>query len=108
MNDLIQSVSDATFESNVIESKIPVLVDFWASWCGPCRMTAPILEEVALFYQGRLVVVKVNVDDNRQAPAKLGVGGIPTLILFKDRAAVARKVGAMTKSQIMSFVEVHL
>ncbi|TSE24700.1 thioredoxin TrxA [Tepidimonas aquatica] len=104
-SDLIQHVTDATFDRDVLGSSTPVLVDFWAEWCGPCRMIAPILDEVAQTYQGKLVVAKVNVDENREVPAKFGIRGIPTLMLFKDGKLAATKVGALSKAQLVSFLE---
>ncbi|TSE27424.1 Thioredoxin 1 [Tepidimonas sediminis] len=107
-SDLIQHVTDATFDRDVLQSGTPVLVDFWAEWCGPCRMIAPILDEVAQAYQGRLVVAKVNVDENRDIPARYGIRGIPTLMLFKDGQLAATKVGALTKAQLTAFIDPHL
>ncbi|MCS6811754.1 MAG: thioredoxin TrxA [Tepidimonas sp.] len=107
-SDLIKHVTDATFDSDVLRSSTPVLVDFWAEWCGPCRMIAPILDEVAQAYQGKLVVAKVNVDDNRDVPARYGIRGIPTLMLFKDGQLAATKVGALSKAQLTAFVEPYL
>lgn len=107
-SDLIKHVSDASFQSDVLESKAPVLVDFWAEWCGPCKMIAPILDEVAGAYQGRVQVAKVNVDDNRDVPAKFGIRGIPTLIMFKDGQIAATKVGALTKAQLTAFIDQQL
>jgi thioredoxin 1 len=107
-SDLIKHVSDASFQADVLESKAPVLVDFWAEWCGPCKMIAPILDEVAGAYQGRVQVAKVNVDDNRDVPAKFGIRGIPTLIMFKDGQIAATKVGALTKAQLTAFIDQQL
>jgi thioredoxin 1 len=98
-------VSDDDFETSVLQSKEPVLVDFWAEWCGPCKMIAPALEELAGDFSGRLTVAKLNIDDNPQTPAKYGVRGIPTLILFKDGQVAATKVGALPKSQLAQWVE---
>jgi thioredoxin 1 len=107
-SDLIKHVSDASFQADVLESKTPVLVDFWAEWCGPCKMIAPILDEVAGAYQGKVQVAKVNVDDNRDVPAKFGIRGIPTLIMFKDGQIAATKVGALTKAQLTAFIDQQL
>ena len=107
-SDLIKHVSDATFEAEVLQSASPVLVDYWAEWCGPCKMIAPILDEVATGYQGKLQVAKMNVDENREVPAKFGIRGIPTLMLFKDGQLAATKVGAMSKSQLTAFLDQQL
>ena len=107
-NELIKHVSDATFDVEVLQSKEPVLVDYWAEWCGPCKMIAPILDEVATGYAGKLRVAKMNVDENRDIPAKFGIRGIPTLMLFKDGALAATKVGAMSKSQLTAFIDQQL
>ena len=107
-NDLIKHVSDASFESDVLQSKHPVLVDYWAEWCGPCKMIAPILDEVATGYEGKLQIAKMNVDENRDVPAKFGIRGIPTLMLFKDGQLAATKVGAMSKSQLTAFIDQQL
>jgi thioredoxin 1 len=107
-SDLIKHVSDASFQADVLDSTAPVLVDFWAEWCGPCKMIAPILDEVAGAYQGRVQVAKVNVDDNRDVPAKFGIRGIPTLIMFKDGQIAATKVGALTKAQLTAFIDQQL
>jgi thioredoxin 1 len=107
-SDLIKHVSDATFESDVLKSGKPVLVDYWAEWCGPCKMIAPILDEVAGQYGDRLQIAKMNVDENREIPAKFGIRGIPTLMLFKDGELAATKVGAMSKSQLTAFLDQQL
>ncbi|HOA93399.1 MAG TPA: thioredoxin TrxA [Quisquiliibacterium sp.] len=104
----IKHVSDATFQSDVLDSDAPVLVDYWAEWCGPCKMIAPILDEIARDYEGRLQVVKVNVDENQTVPSKYGIRGIPTLMLFKNGAPVDTKVGALSKSQLTAFLDSKL
>ena len=105
---LIKSVSDATFEADVKQSSLPVLVDFWAEWCGPCKMIAPILDEIAQEYFGKVQIGKVNVDENRNTPAEFGVRGIPTLMLFKNGQAVATKVGALNKAQLAAFIDANI
>ena len=107
-SDLIKHVSDATFESDVLKSGKPVLVDYWAEWCGPCKMIAPILDEVAGTYGDKLQIAKMNVDENREIPAKFGIRGIPTLMLFKDGELAATKVGAMSKAQLTAFLDQQL
>jgi thioredoxin 1 len=104
----IKYVSDASFESDVLKAAGPVLVDYWAEWCGPCRSIAPILAEVAGEYKGKVTVAKLNVDENQSTPAKYGIRGIPTLMLFKDGAVVGTKVGALSKSQLTSFIDANL
>jgi thioredoxin 1 len=104
----IKYVSDASFESDVLKAENAVLVDYWAEWCGPCRMIAPILDEVAGDYKGRLTVAKLNVDENQTTPAKYGIRGIPTLMLFKNGAVVGTKVGALSKSQLTAFLDSNL
>jgi len=104
MSEHIKHVSDASFDADVIKSDRPVLVDYWAAWCGPCKMIAPILEEVASEYAGRLTVAKLNVDDNQETAAKYGIRGIPTLMLFKNGQVAATKVGALSKSQLTAFL----
>lgn len=105
MGDKIVHVTDASFEDDVLKSDLPVLVDFWAAWCGPCKMIAPILDDVASEYEGRVKVCKVDVDANGDTPAKFGVRGIPTLILFKNGNAEATKVGALSKTQLTAFID---
>jgi thioredoxin 1 len=107
-SELIKHSSDASFDGDVIQSDTPVLVDYWAEWCGPCKMIAPMLDEVSKEYDGKVRVVKVNVDENRGIAAKYGIRGIPTLMLFKGGAAAATKVGALSKSQLTSFLDQHL
>jgi thioredoxin 1 len=107
-SDLIKHVSDATFEADVLKSSQPVLVDYWAEWCGPCKMIAPILDEVSSTYEGKLQIAKMNVDENRDIPAKFGIRGIPTLMLFKDGQLAATKVGAMSKAQLTAFIDQQL
>ena len=101
-------VTDATFESDVLKASKPVLVDFWAEWCGPCKAIAPTLDELAKTYDGKLQIAKVNVDENRAVPAKFGIKGIPTLMVFKDGQLAATKVGAMTKAQLAQFIDQQL
>jgi thioredoxin 1 len=107
-SELIKHVTDATFGSDVLKSDKPVLVDYWAEWCGPCKAIAPMLEEVSKDYDGRLQIAKMNVDENREVPAKFGIRGIPTLMLFKDGELVATKVGALPKAQLTAFLDSHL
>ena len=104
-SELIKHTTDATFETDVLKSSHPVLVDYWAEWCGPCKMIAPILDEVATAYEGKLQIAKMNVDENRDIPAKFGIRGIPTLMIFKNGELTATKVGAMTKSQLTAFID---
>ena len=107
-SDLIKHITDATFEADVLQAGQPVVVDFWAEWCGPCKMIAPILDEVATAYEGKLQITKMNVDDNRDIPAKFGIRGIPTLMIFKGGQLAATKVGAMSKSQLTAFIDQQL
>ena len=107
-SDLIKQLSDASFEADVLKSSTPVLVDYWAEWCGPCKMIAPILDEVASAYQGKLQIAKMNVDDNRAIPAKFGIRGIPTLMIFKNGELAATKVGALSKAQLTAFIDQNL
>lgn len=107
-SELIKHVSDASFESVVLQSSLPVLVDYWAEWCGPCKMIAPILDEVSTAYNGKLQIAKMNVDENREIPAKFGIRGIPTLMVFKNGQLAATKVGAMSKAQLTAFIDQQL
>ena len=107
-SELIKHLSDASFEADVLKASTPVLVDYWAEWCGPCKMIAPILDEVAGTYQGKLQIAKMNVDETREIPAKFGIRGIPTLMLFKDGQLAATKVGAMSKAQLTAFIDQQL
>ena len=107
-NELIKHVSDASFDADVLQAATPVLVDYWAEWCGPCKMIAPILDEVAGTYDGRVTIAKMNVDENRNVPAKFGIRGIPTLMLFKNGELAAQKVGALSKAQLAAFIDQNL
>ena len=108
MSEHITHLSDAAFEQEVLQSQLPVLVDYWAEWCGPCKMIAPILDEISKEYAGRLKVAKLNIDDNQQTPPKYGIRGIPTLMLFKNGNVEATKVGALSKSQLTAFIDSNL
>ena len=107
-SDLIKHISDASFEADVLQASKPVLVDYWAEWCGPCKQIAPILDEVAVSYKDTLQIAKMNVDENRDIPAKFGIRGIPTLMLFKDGQLAATKVGALSKAQLTAFIDQQL
>jgi thioredoxin 1 len=108
MSENILHVTDSGFDQSVLQSQTPVLLDYWAEWCGPCKAIAPILDEIAKEYAGKLVVAKLNIDENADTPAKFGVRGIPTLMLFKDGNVVATKVGAQAKSQLSAFIDSNL
>jgi thioredoxin 1 len=108
MSQHVHYVTDASFEVEVLQSTIPVLVDYWAEWCGPCKMIAPILDEIANEYGDRLKVAKLNIDENQATPPKYGIRGIPTLMLFKSGNVEATKVGALSKSQLTAFIDSHL
>ena len=108
MSDHIHYVTDDTFAAEVLQSPHPVLLDFWAEWCGPCKMIAPILDDIATQYAGRLKIAKINIDDNPATPANFAVRGIPTLMLLKNGSVEATKVGALSKSQLTAFIDSHL
>ncbi len=105
MSEQIVHITDDTFEAEVLKSEQPVLVDYWAEWCGPCRMIAPILDEIAADYAGRVKICKLNVDENQATPPKYGIRGIPTLMLFRNGNVEATKVGAVSKSQLVAFLD---
>ena len=108
MSDAIKHLTDSSFEADVLQAGKPVLLDFWAEWCGPCKMITPILEEVAKEYGDKIQIAKMNVDENQEIPTKFGIRGIPTLILFKNGEIAAQKVGALAKSQLTAFLDSHL
>lgn len=108
MSQHIHYVTDANFETEVLQSQTPVLVDYWAEWCGPCKMIAPLLDEIANEYSDRLKVAKLNIDENQITPPKYGIRGIPTLMLFKNGNIEATKVGALSKSQLTAFIDSHI
>lgn len=108
MSDKIITLSDDSFENDVLKSDIPVVVDFWAEWCGPCKMIAPILDDVAEEYEGKVTIAKLNVDQNNASPAKYGVRGIPTLLIFKNGELADTKVGALSKTQLKEFIDAQL
>jgi thioredoxin 1 len=108
VSDRIMHVTDASFEQDVLKSAEPVLVDYWADWCGPCKMIAPVLDEIAVEYEGRIRVAKLNIDQNPNTPPRYGIRGIPTLMLFKQGEVEATKVGAVSKSQLTAFIDSNL
>ena len=108
MSDKIVHITDDTFEEEVLQSETPVLVDYWAEWCGPCKMIAPALDQIASEYQGRLKVAKLNIDENQSTPPKYGIRGIPTLMLFKNGNVEATKVGALSKTQLAAFIDSNI
>jgi thioredoxin 1 len=108
MSEQIIHVTDDSFEADVLKSDQPVLIDYWAEWCGPCKMIAPVLDEIAGEYAGRLKVAKLNIDDNPNTPPRYGIRGIPTLMLFKDGEVEATKVGAVSKSQLVAFIDSNM
>lgn len=108
MSDKIKNITDASFEADVLNAAGPVLVDYWAEWCGPCKMIAPMLEQIAADYEGKVTIAKLNIDDNQESPTKYGVRGIPTLMLFKQGVVQATKIGALSKSQLAAFLDANL
>ena len=108
MSEHIHHVTDDTFEPEVLQADKPVLVDYWAEWCGPCKMIAPLLDDIAKDYAGKLKVTKMNIDENQATPPKYGIRGIPTLMLFKNGYLAATKVGALSKSQLMAFIDSNI
>ena len=108
MSEQIVHISDDSFENDVLQADLPVLVDYWAEWCGPCKMIAPILDEVATEYDGKLKVTKLNIDENNQTAPQYGIRGIPTLMIFKNGSPAATKVGALSKSQLMEFIDANI
>lgn len=108
MSDSIINITDDSFESEVLNSDIPVLIDYWAEWCAPCKMIGPILEELAQNYAGQLKIVKLNIDDNPEIPPKYGIRGIPTLMIFQNGEVESTKVGAMTKPQLIAFIDSNI
>ncbi|SIO21170.1 thioredoxin TrxA [Salinivibrio sp. ES.052] len=108
MSDKIMQLTDDSFEADVLKAAGPVLVDFWAEWCGPCKMIAPILDEIAEEYTGKVTIGKLNIDQNAGTPPKFGIRGIPTLLLFKDGSVAATKVGAVSKTQLKEFLDANL
>ena len=108
MSDSIHHVTDESWENEVLQADVPVLVDYWAEWCGPCKMIAPVLEEIATDYSDRVRICKINIDKNERTPVKYGVRGIPTLMLFKEGQVEATKVGSLSKSQLAAFLDSYL
>lgn len=108
MSEHISNITDSSFEQDVLQAGQPVLVDYWAEWCGPCKMIAPVLEEIAQEYAGKVKICKLNIDDNKETPPKYAVRGIPTLMLFKNGNVEATKVGALSKSQLAAFLDSHI
>ncbi len=108
MNDKIKVVTDASFEADVVNSSQVVLVDFWAEWCGPCKALAPVLDEIADEYDGKVIIAKVNIDENKQTPPKYGIRGIPTMLLFSDGVVQATKMGALSKAELSAFIDANI